>query len=258
MNAGFHDAVDAAWRLAMILAGKAAPVVLDSYDTERGSEHRRLDDQQARSFRNVVYRGPVKDAALNLGVKLLSNIGSLIQGTDDLQQLSVSYPDSSLNEDHLGGLRELLRRHVPHPGDRAPDAAVTAGDGTSTSLFAHLYNPDGMSWGWSLLLFDGRRTDVVSQLQSAAAEVRGWDWIRSRLVLGAGNPTPDGPTVLSDLDGHAHAAYGVDGRAALILVGPMATSRPEVPQSSPNFSAPVVGGCSIPSQLEPRSHQPVD
>lgn len=97
---------------------------------------------------------------------------------------------------------------------------MTAGDGTSTSLFAHLYNPNGMSLGWSLLIFDGRRTDVMSQLQSAVAEVRGWDWIRPRLVPGAGNPTPDGPTVLSDLDGHAHAAYGVDGRAALILVRP--------------------------------------
>ena len=220
MNAGFHDAVGVAWRLAMVLAGKAEPVLLDSYDVERGGEHRRLDGQQEQGFRNVVYRGPVKDAVLNLGAKLLPNIGSLIQGTDDLQQLSVSYPKSPLNDDHLGGLRELLRRHVPHPGDRAPDAQVIAADG-ATSLFAHLYNPDGRSWGWSLLAFDGRRTDAMSHLQSAIAEVQEWDWIRPRLVLGAGSPAPDGSTtVLSDLDGRAHAAYGVADTPALMLVRP--------------------------------------
>ena len=220
MNAGFHDAVGVAWRLAMVLGGKAAPVVLDSYDVERGGEHRRLDGQQAQGFRNVVYRGPVKDAALNVGAKLLPNIGSLIQGTDDLQQLSVAYPRSPLNDDHLGGLRELLRRHVPHPGDRAPDAPVVAADGAATTLFAHIYNPDGRSWGWTLLAFDGARPDSTSHLQSAIGDVRAWDWVRPRLVLGAGTPPPGEPTVLSDLDGVAHAAYGIVDTPALILIRP--------------------------------------
>lgn len=220
MNAGFHDAVGVAWRLAMVLDGKGEPVLLESYDIERGGEHERLDDQQAQGFRNVVYRGPIKDAALGVAAKLLPNIGSLIQGTDDLQQLSVGYPKSPLNDDHLGGLRELLRRHVPHPGDRAPDADVIAADGASTTLFAHLYNPDGRSWGWSLLAFDGRQADAIARLRTALAEVHDWDWVRPRLVLGAANPEPDGATVLSDLDGRAHAAYGVDGTPALILVRP--------------------------------------
>ena len=220
MNAGFHDAVGVAWRLAMVLGGKAKPVLLDSYDVERGGEHQRLDGQQEQGFRNVVYRGPVKDAAMNVAAKVLPNIGSLIQGTDDLQQLSVGYPKSPLNDDHLGGLRELLKRQVPHPGDRAPDAQVIAADGSTTTLFAHLYNPDGRSWGWSLLAFDGARTDAMSQLQTAAAEVREWDWIRPRLVLGSGSPPPTGATVLSDLDGLAHGAYGVVDTPALILVRP--------------------------------------
>ena len=221
MNAGFHDAVGVAWRLATVLAGKGEPVLLESYDVERGGEHQRLDGQQAQGFRNVVYRGPVKDAALDLGARLLPNIGSLIQGTDDLQQLSVHYPESPLNDDHLGGLRELLKRHVPHPGDRAPDAQVIGSDGAATSLFAHIYNPDGRSWGWSLLGFDGRRSDAMSHLQSAMGEVRGWDWVRPRLVLGGASPPPEGgPMTLSDLDGAAHSAYGVGDTPALILIRP--------------------------------------
>lgn len=220
MNSGLHDAVGVAWRLAMVLDGKAEPVVLESYDVERGGEHRRLDEQQARGFRDSVYRGPIKDAAMGVAAKFTPNIGALIQGTDDLQQLSVAYPTSPLNDDHLGGLRELLHRSAPHPGERAPDADVIAADGSSTTLFAHLYNPDGWSWGWSLLAFDGRRTDAMPKLRNALAEVRGWAWVRPRLVLGAATPETDGTTVLSDLDGVAHGAYGVGSTPALILVRP--------------------------------------
>lgn len=220
MNAGLHDAVGLAWRLAMVLNGKAQAIVLDSYDAERGGEHRRLDKQQERGFRNSVYRGRVKDAAIRLAADFLPNIGELIQGTDDMQQLSVAYPDSPLNEDHLGSLRTLLRRHVPHPGERAPDADVIAQDGSSTTLFAHLYNPDGYSWGWALLAFDGRQADALPLLRAALAAAAAWPWIRPRLILGAALAQSDDAVVLSDLDGIAHAAFGTDDTPALVLVRP--------------------------------------
>jgi 3-(3-hydroxy-phenyl)propionate hydroxylase len=220
MNAGLHDAVGLAWRLAMVLDGKAAPVVLDSYDAERCQEHRRLDHQQEQGFRDSVYRGPVKDAAMGIAASFLPNIGALIQGTDDLQQLSVAYPASPLNDDHLGGLRALLHRAAPQAGMRAPDAGVIAADGSSSTLFAHLYNPDGVTWGWTLLGFDGRRADALALLRTALATVQGWSWVRPRLVLGAAGAPPADVTVLSDLDGVAHGAYGVDSTPALVLVRP--------------------------------------
>ena len=220
MNAGLHDAVGLAWRLAMVLNDKAQPIVLDSYDAERGGEHRRLDKQQEKGFRNSVYRGALKDAAMDVAASFLPNIGELIQGTDDLQQLSVAYPESPLNEDYLGKLRDLLHRHVPHPGERAPDAEVIAQDGSSTTLFAHIYNPDGQSWGWSLLAFDGRQAGALQQLRTAASAVSPWMWVRPRLVLGAAVAKAGESTVLYDLDGVAHAAYGTNDQPALVLVRP--------------------------------------
>jgi hypothetical protein len=220
MNAGFHDAVGLAWRLAMTLHGNGAPILLNSYDVERGGEHRRLDAQQVRGFQNSVYRGPVKDLGMDVAARFLPNIGTLIQGSADLQQLTVCYPDSALNEDHLGGLRDLLHRHAPKAGERAPDADVIGADGASTTLFAHLYNPDGWSWGWSLLAFDGRQANVLPRLRRAFAEVEGWNWVRPRLVLGTAVAGADDATILSDLDGEAHAAYGIADSAALVLVRP--------------------------------------
>lgn len=222
MNAGFHDAVTLAWRLAMTLEGRATPVTLDSYDAERGGEHNRLDEQQATGFRRVVYRGPITDLALDVGAKLIPDIGARIQGTDDLHQLSVSYPKSPLNDDHMG-LRQALRRGVPHAGERAPDAAVTDAAGHETTLFPYIYNPDGRTYGWALLAFDGGKKEAAPLLVSAQTVVAPWGWVRPRLVL-AGPlipPAEVGETpILSDMDGRAHGAYALDGIPALVLIRP--------------------------------------
>lgn len=218
MNAGLHDAVEIAWRLAAVLRGQAASVVLESYDTELGGEHARLSAQQAKGFRRTVYRGPVTDVALGLAAKVVPGIGALLQGTDDLQQLSVSYPKSPLNEDHLSGVTHLLRRG-PEAGERAPEAEVTA-DGRTTSLFPFIYNPDGVTTGWTLLCFDGRSPEAGASLRAAIEAVAPWGWVRPRLIL-AGPAIEAGRVhVLSDLDGKAHGAYGLEGQPSTVLVRP--------------------------------------
>ena len=222
MNAGFHDSVGLAWRLAMELAGHAGAPILDSYGGERQGAHQDLDEDQAKGFKRLMYRGPLQDLAINAAAKALPNIGSRLFGSDDLQQLSVAYPKSALSEDHLG-TRQLLRSHVPHAGDRAPDAIVTASDGATQSLFSQIYNPDGWTWGWSLLAFDGRQEDAEPLLQTAITAVSSWKWIRPRLILAApvASETKDGDAPrFFDRDGHAHSAYALEGIAALILIRP--------------------------------------
>ncbi|KQO76389.1 FAD-dependent monooxygenase [Methylobacterium sp. Leaf88] len=218
MNAGLHDAVEIAWRLAAALRGEIAPAVLESYDAERGGEHARLSEQQAKGFRRTVYRGTVTDVALGLAAKVVPGIGALLQGTDDLQQLSVSYPKSPLNEDHLSGVTHLLNRG-PRAGERAPEAEVTRA-GATTSLFAYLYNPDGRTTGWALLCFDGRSPEAEPSLRAAIEAVAPWGCVRPRLVLAG--PAIDAGEVpmLSDLDGKAHGAYGLEGQPSIVLVRP--------------------------------------
>ncbi|WP_158811321.1 FAD-dependent monooxygenase [Beijerinckia sp. L45] len=218
MNAGLHDAVEIAWRLAMTLRGEAAPIVLGSYDVERGGEHARLNDQQAKGFRRTVYRGSITDAALGQAIKAFPGIGALLQGTDDLQQLSVSYRKSPLNEDHLSGLAHILQGG-PKPGERAPDAEVTHA-GETTSLFSFLYNPDGRTTGWALLCFDGRAAKSGAALRAVIEAVAHWGAVRPRLVLATSLTEAGDVPVLSDLDGKAHAAYGLEGQPAVVLVRP--------------------------------------
>ena len=219
MNAGLHDAVEIAWRLAMTLRDEAAPVILDSYDGERAGEHARLSDQQAKGFRRVVYRGTITDAALGLAAQVLPNIGSLIQGTDDLQQVSVGYPKSALNEDHLPGLTHLLQGRGVLAGERAPEAEVTH-RGVTTTLFPFIYNPDGHTTGWALLCFDGRSTETQRALLDAIEAVAPWKGVRPRLVLAGPLFIAGEIPILSDLDGKVHGAYGLEGEAALVLIRP--------------------------------------
>ena len=222
MNAGMHDAVCIAWRLAMTLAGHAGPTVLESYGQERQKEHAELDERQTTGFKRLVYRSRVADAALDIAGQVIPNLGSKLFGSDDLQQLTVAYRDSALSADHLR-LRQALKRGVPHAGDRAPDADLIASDGKSTTLFPLLYNAEGHSWGWNLLGFDGRDPEAEPLLRQAVSEVAPYSFIRSTLIVSAPEAMVDETAArdsLSDLDGAAHATYGLNGTPALVLVRP--------------------------------------
>ena len=218
MNAGMQDAVTLAWRLAMTLAGHAGPSVLDSYATERHGEHQRLGRQQVSGFRRLMYRSRLQDKALEVAAGTIPDIGQRLLGAEELQQLAVAYPDSPLSVDHRP--RRPGRRPV-HAGGRAPDARVVRDDRTTT-LFDQIHNPDGLTWGWTLLAFEAGgddRAELGAAVETATAR---HPWLRARLV----RQQPDGPDapvgvpVLWDLDGDAHRAYGTARSATLVLVRP--------------------------------------
>ncbi len=222
MNAGMHDAVCIAWRLAMALSGQAGPTVLASYGEERQRQHAELDERQTTGFKRLAYRGRIADAALDLAGQVIPNLGSKLFGSDDLQQLSVAYRESALSADHLK-LKQALKRGVPHAGDRAPNADLIASDGKTTTLFPLLYNAEGHSWGWNLLAFDGRDAKAEPLLRRAAAEVASYAFVRSTLIVSAPEAMADEAAAkdsLSDLDGAAHATYGLNDTPALVLVRP--------------------------------------
>ncbi len=191
-------------RLAAVLRGQAASVVLESYDAERGGEHRQAQRATGKGHSAGPSIGARHGRGPRAGGQGGAGIGALLQGTDDLQQLSVSYPKSPLNEDHLSGVTHLLQRG-PGAGERAPEAEVTV-DGRTTSLFPFI-TTGRRDDGWALLCFDGRSTEAGPSLRAAIEAVAPWDWVRPRLVLAGPVSEAGRVPVLSDLDGKAHGAY---------------------------------------------------
>ena len=138
VNAGIHDAVGLARRLATVLAGQAQQVVPESYDQERRGAHARLDRRQATGFRRAVGRGRATDLALDLAARLPPGIGSLRTGGDlgsqlDGQALALAVVERLRVAPLLqGGEESIGRGHRAVSEDPVPCATTVRPAATST------------------------------------------------------------------------------------------------------------------------------
>ncbi len=131
MNTGIQDMINLSWKLAMVIHGKAAPALLDTYEADR-----------LPVIRNVLSRTDSLTTTIGTGNpvvrSLFNHVGPWIVGTDTVQanatasmsQVALGYADSPLSENHghTGGLRA---------GDRMPDMEVqlqSGGGWTETHL----------------------------------------------------------------------------------------------------------------------------
>jgi 2-polyprenyl-6-methoxyphenol hydroxylase-like FAD-dependent oxidoreductase len=133
MNTGMQDAINLAWKLALVSRGLAgAEPLLGSYSTERSAVGREVLASAGRLTAIATLKGEMLQALRN-------RIASLVLGlsparrvmTNQLAELSIGYPDSPLTArgHHRGG---------PAAGQRAPimTSPVGAGDTPRFALFA--------------------------------------------------------------------------------------------------------------------------
>jgi 2-polyprenyl-6-methoxyphenol hydroxylase-like FAD-dependent oxidoreductase len=120
MNTGLQDAYNLAWKLALVVKGRADAALLDSYEEERVPVARRLLNTTDRAFRLVV-----SDSRLAglLRTKIIARIAALAMSVDRIQkfafrvvsQTGISYRTSSLSKSLEG-----LPASSPREGDRFP------------------------------------------------------------------------------------------------------------------------------------------
>jgi len=137
MNTGMQDAVNLAWKLALVGRGLADPEpLLDSYSIERSEVGRQV-------LANAGHLTAVATVKAGLLQELRNHVASVLFGlspvrramTNTLTELSIGYPHSPLTQ---------AGRHVhsgPAAGVRAPlsrvDHPVGSGDTPHFALFAH-------------------------------------------------------------------------------------------------------------------------
>ena len=120
MNTGLQDAYNLAWKLALVVKGRADALLLDSYEQERIPIAQRLLNTTDRGFRIVV-----SDSWLAglLRTKILARIGAFAMSLKRIQQIAfrtvsqtgIHYRKSALSESRQG-----FPETAPRAGDRFP------------------------------------------------------------------------------------------------------------------------------------------
>jgi 2-polyprenyl-6-methoxyphenol hydroxylase-like FAD-dependent oxidoreductase len=126
MNTGMQDALNLAWKLAMVWHRNAQSSLLDSYSIERSA----IGDQVLRNASNMtkvgIVHNPILQEIRGLAATALGHIPALRQRfVDQLTEIDLHYGQSPLTHAVPGGAQS------PPGGARAPDIALWAnGKGT--------------------------------------------------------------------------------------------------------------------------------
>jgi 2-polyprenyl-6-methoxyphenol hydroxylase-like FAD-dependent oxidoreductase len=200
MNTGMQDAVNLAWKLALVSTGRAAPELLDTYQTERhpvGARVVRLTSTMTDVMSADGARGHLRDLALSV-LGHVPAAGELL--VSEITETTIAYRGSPAVTGLAGG-----RRHAS-PGDHAPDVpGLTTVDGAETWIGDLLRRP-----GFLLL--------------TTAGDPARLDRLRAALgSLGTVVPVVTGPGApagaLVDPAGEVARRYGI-GETGLALVRP--------------------------------------
>jgi 2-polyprenyl-6-methoxyphenol hydroxylase-like FAD-dependent oxidoreductase len=236
MNTGIQDAFNLAWKLALVVQGKASDRLLDTYEEERLPVARRVLAQTDANTRvllsdNFVMRF-VRERVLTL-----DRVQNYVARRSS--QLFINYRSSSLSRSHSGrkrqairklpwarasekaGIKDLLRlRGGPRAGDRAPDGpSIRAASREKTSLFREFRGT-----GFSLLLFCGTahaRMGHANPLE-VARQVEGLpgNSVKTHLIV-RGHVAPEGTawdgSVLLDGSGSLHKLYGASAESLYLI-----------------------------------------
>jgi 4,5-epoxidase len=148
LNTGIGDAENLAWKLALVVTGRAAPALLDTYEAERRPVAEEV--LASTSGMTTTLLGGSRTARLvrdHVLVPLMNlpPVQRLIW--EQASQLLVSYRRGPLGGRALRGLR---------PGDRVADVACRRADGSATRLHAEL------GGGWAVLGADRAALDACA------------------------------------------------------------------------------------------------
>lgn len=191
MNTGIQDALNLAWKLALVLRGEAREELLHTYEPERHANAERLLRTVGPATKMMNLRHPVTVELRNTVIHAMAQLGLTATVARTFSMLTVGYPDSPGVEDHRHGWHD----RGPRAGERAPDAPLT-NDRDEELTFFRTWAGDSRH---QLLLFPGPNPAParLAELRAVAAELgERPDFLRA-LVL-------DHPV---DPNGEAHLAY---------------------------------------------------
>jgi hypothetical protein len=134
MNTGIGDAVNLAWKLAAVIAGKADARVLETYQPERMAFAQRLVATTDRAFTIVTKSGPIaRRVRVNIFPRVVPQLFTLDRVRRfmfrTVSQTALHYRDSALSVGKTGSI---------HAGDRLPWVEFETSAGARSDNYAPL------------------------------------------------------------------------------------------------------------------------
>jgi 2-polyprenyl-6-methoxyphenol hydroxylase-like FAD-dependent oxidoreductase len=213
MNTGLQDAWNLAWKLALVVKGRAEPKLLESYNLERHPVGEFLMKSTDRLFQMATAGGATADVVRRYIAPKVARVALTVPEAKrfallTVSQLGIEYRRSPIVTE---GARSGRLKRGPHAGDRAPDAALVGPDGEPTRLFLQLGSPLH-----HLLVFSGDGgKEAFAEACSAVSSRLGRDFGGLVDVLCIGRES--GPGTFHDPSGEAHERYGAASPAVYLI-----------------------------------------
>jgi 2-polyprenyl-6-methoxyphenol hydroxylase-like FAD-dependent oxidoreductase len=206
MNTGLQDAYNLAWKLALIIKGKAKSILLDSYQAERHPVVREIVNQTEKFTKMALF-----DKSFLTNLRKISH--QILQGEEEfiketcamISQVGIRYQDSPVIN-----YEECIKSISPRQGDRAPDVVIDQ----STRLYDYLRNPFH-----NILLFTGSSEknlvlSHIKQLQEWLNQLHP-DLIKTHVVTN--EKLNDIDNIIYDPDDVIHKCYQINKPVLLII-----------------------------------------
>ena len=144
-----QDAFNLAWKLALVLDGRAKPELLDTFNLERHPVAESLLMGAEAAYTRLLAAGDMMKSAIRtfFGPFLLRQEGVRERIRNTIEEVEINYVDGPLAEDHGGS-------SGPKAGERALDATVVELPVKRTVFLRDILHAPC----WTLLLFSGRES----------------------------------------------------------------------------------------------------
>ncbi len=208
MNTGIGDAINLAWKLAAVLAGRAGDSLLDSYEAERIGFARRLVATTDRAFSFVTAEGRIADVVRTRVAPVLIPMALAFAPVREfmfrtVSQITLNYRRGPLSRGVAGDV---------HGGDRLPWAPV---DGVDN--FQKLTTMD-----WQVHVYGSASAELAAWCAAQNVPLHVFDWRSEYEVAGLARGAlyllrPDSYVALADSSGAPNALdrYSRDHRIQL-------------------------------------------
>lgn len=146
MNTGIGDAVNLAWKLALVVNDDVDPRILDTYHDEREGVARALLRGTDLANRLVLQAGPAVRLLRNAVAPLASRLPPFTERLrENIAQLSIAYPHSRLSVNNAParrGLRAGTRVRGSRPAGYRPQTVLVPATATAPAMTL-VVRPDG-------------------------------------------------------------------------------------------------------------------